>query len=284
MTKKKQILVVEDNAEVAALLRASFLAEGYRVMTTEMGEEAVRMVGQVTPDIIVLDVNLPDIDGYEVCRRLRQFKPAHDVPVIFLADKHESEIQLGDLGLGAVDSINKPYDVLDLALKVRRWLRRRHLLSSKNPATGLPEWPVVDEHLIEMLQQPTWGLVVAGIQGIDIFQEEYGSNAAENASVAISLIIMNALKDSEVDNTFVGHITAADFIIITTPLLAEELAKNCLLRLESSLPYYYPDFDHVSFGPGLLDDRLKARVSSLSSTDNKITALEELKIALSALY
>ena len=123
MTQKKQILVVEDNVELAEMLQAYFLGEGYQVRIAGRGADAFTMVEQFLPDIITLDINLPDIDGYELCRRLRQIRPARHIPVIFLTEKRERADKLEGLELGAVDYITKPFDVLELGLRVRNWLR-----------------------------------------------------------------------------------------------------------------------------------------------------------------
>ncbi|PVE32348.1 hypothetical protein DC030_15185, partial [Enterococcus faecalis] len=101
-----------------------FKVQGYQVFHASRGEDAVRMITEAAPDIAVLDIRLPDIDGYEVCRRLRQNRRMHDLPVIFLTEKREREDKLIGLELGAVDYITKPFDIQELRLRVRNALRR----------------------------------------------------------------------------------------------------------------------------------------------------------------
>ena len=284
MTQKKQILVVEDNVELAEMLQAYFLGEGYQVRVAGRGADAFTMVEQFLPDIITLDINLPDIDGYELCRRLRQIRPARHIPVIFLTEKRERADKLEGLELGAVDYITKPFDVLELGLRVRNWLRRSQLRTLENPATGLPEWPIVDERLTEMHKQPDWGIVIAGVGGLNKFRDRYGFVAADDVVRAISLIINNAMVAAGVEDAFIGHVGPADFAIITSPMQIAELAKNCLIRLETSIPYYYPDYDHENLASKLTNDRLTARVASLSSADSEFTTIEELRSAASTYY
>ena len=88
----------------------------------------------MVPDIIMLGINLPDIDGYEVCRRIREIRLARHVPVIFLTKKGEREDKLTGLELDVVDYLTIPFEILELALRVRNWLRRGRLQSLESPA------------------------------------------------------------------------------------------------------------------------------------------------------
>ena len=84
MAEMQRILVVEDNIEISEMLDEYFEAQGYEVITTAWGEEALSLTAKALPDLVVLDIHLPDIDGYEVCRRLRGHRRTEHVPIIFL--------------------------------------------------------------------------------------------------------------------------------------------------------------------------------------------------------
>jgi len=118
------ILIVEDDATLLRGLKDNFEDEGYRVRTARDGQEALAAVENTPPDLIVLDIMLPKVNGYEVCRRIRR-KNA-DVPIIMLTAKgQESDIVLG-LNLGADDYVTKPFSIAELLARVRAFLRRRH--------------------------------------------------------------------------------------------------------------------------------------------------------------
>jgi hypothetical protein len=97
----------------------------------------------------------------------------------------------------------------------------------------------------------------------------------------INLPDINAMIATGAEDAFVGHVGSADFAIITLPVKVDELAKNCLIRLETSIPYYYPDYDHENLASKLTNERLTARVASLSSADGEIATVEELRSAVS---
>jgi PleD family two-component response regulator len=238
VSEPKKILIVEDDLDLAEMLSAYFKVQGYNVVNASWGEDGVRLVEEDVPDIAVLDIRLPDIDGYEVCRQIRKIRKAQNLPVIFLTEKREREDKLSGLELGAVDYITKPFDIQELRLRVRNALRRSRMNSMVNPVTGLPEGQIVQEHLKTMLDQQDWGIILAGIHGLSKFRDRYGFVAADDVARAVSLMITNAMQDSGAANDFVGHLDSVDFVIITTPDRYKKVAENCLIRLQPSIQYF----------------------------------------------
>jgi len=125
----KRILVVDDDAKTVELVKLYLKRDGYRVLTADDGIEALRLARESHPDLIVLDLMLPGIDGLEVCRVLRQ---ESDVPIIMLTAKTTDRDKLIGLGLGADDYVTKPFSPRELAARVRVVLRRL-------PGERLPE-------------------------------------------------------------------------------------------------------------------------------------------------
>jgi PleD family two-component response regulator len=280
VSDEKKILIVEDDLDLSEMLSAYFRVQGFQVVTASWGEDAVRMAAEDVPDIIVLDIRLPDIDGYEVCRRLRQNRLTQHVPVIFLTEKRERDDKLSGLELGAVDYITKPFDIQELRLRVRNVMRRFKLHTLVNPITSLPEGQVVQERLEQMLGQPEWGLVFAGIHGLNKFRDRYGFVAADDVTRAVSLMLINAVQDSGADEDFVGHIDSADFVIITSPDRCRRLTENCLLRLQPSIQYFYPAIDRTRLDELPESERLTVQVTTLSSRDGNFGSVADLRAAL----
>ena len=148
MTDRPRMMVVEDDRDTAEMLAAYFEAQGYAVTPVAWGADAVRQAQEgAAPDLILLDIRLPDMDGFEVCKRLRSHRRTQYVPIIFLTEKRERGDRLSGLELGAVDYITKPFDVQDLRLRVRNILRRSKYQTLVHPVTGLPNQELVDERL-----------------------------------------------------------------------------------------------------------------------------------------
>ena len=120
----KTILVIEDEPDILELIQFNLESEGFKVVTSRTGEEGYRLAGELSPDLIVLDLMLPDISGIEVCRLLRQEAKTRNLPIIMAtARDSEADVIVG-LELGADDYITKPFSVRELSARVRAVLRR----------------------------------------------------------------------------------------------------------------------------------------------------------------
>jgi two-component system alkaline phosphatase synthesis response regulator PhoP len=117
----KKVLVVDDDAKTVELVKLYLDRDGYQVLTAYDGVEALRLAREGYPDLIVLDLMLPDIDGLEICRTLRR---ESDVPIIMLTARTTDRDKLAGLDLGADDYVTKPFSPKELAARVRAVLRR----------------------------------------------------------------------------------------------------------------------------------------------------------------
>jgi DNA-binding response OmpR family regulator len=272
---KSKILVVEDDLDVAEMLNAYFRVQGYEVFTVNWGEDGVRACQTINPDLVVLDIRLPDIDGYEVARRLRTDRRTQDVPIIFLTEKRDRADRLHGLELGADDYITKPFDVQELRLRVRNALRRATQGSLNNPVSGLPDGALVDEKLNEVLLQGKSSIFLVSIVNLDVFRDAYGFVASDDVLRAISLMIHNAMREVGDSNDFVGHLTPTDFVLVVYPGKLAALQERVRTRLEQSLDYFYPIKDREQVSKR--KDRLIIKLVEVPVDSGKFNEVEALK-------
>jgi DNA-binding response OmpR family regulator len=121
MQKKANILAVDDEPHVLRLVKANLESSGYRVLTAEDGEEAINTVEREMPDLVLLDIMLPKMDGYAVCSRIREFS---SVPIIMLTARSAQVDLVHGFEVGADDYLTKPFDVTELLMRVQAVLRR----------------------------------------------------------------------------------------------------------------------------------------------------------------
>jgi len=240
MAEQACILVVEDELDTAEMLAAYFGSQGYQVLQAAWGEDALKKIAQTLPDLILLDIRLPDMDGYEVCRQLRQQRRTQDTPIIFLTEKRERIDKLQGLDLGAVDYITKPFDITELRLRVRNALRRAGFETLTDPVTTLPAEPLVRERLSAALSKHDWALVGVEVDGLKAFGEAYGFVARDDALRAVALILDNVAQESGGEEAFVGQVGQADFVIVTNLEHARDLRDKLATRLTQSVGYFYP--------------------------------------------
>ncbi len=272
--EKPVILVVEDDVDVAEMLSAYFRAQDYEVITVHWGEEAVHTCGDERPDLVILDIRLPDIDGYEVAKQIRAQQRTKDIPIIFLTEKRERIDRLQGLEVGADDYITKPFDIQELRLRVRNALRRTTQSTLTNPVTGLAEGALVDERLLECLERRDWAILVVMVDNLSYFRESYGFVASDDVQRAVSLMIHNAMRGVGGSNDFVGQLGQTEFILVTVPQNLAPLVDRIRTRLEQSLDYFYPLKDREK---SLTGTRLSVRLAQLTGEECSFENLDALK-------
>jgi len=172
--EKNTLLVVEDDLDVADMLNAFFRNQGYEVLTVNWGEDGVRAAQTNLPQLVILDIRLPDIDGFEVARRLRENRRTRDIPIIFLTEKRERSDRLRGLELRADDYITKPFDIQELRLRVQNAIHRARRVSLTDPVTQLPQSDLVDEQMEAAIKNGEQALLLVSILNLDSFREKYG--------------------------------------------------------------------------------------------------------------
>ncbi len=274
--QKYYIFIVEDDADLSEMLAAYFRTQGYRVEQAFRGGEAVQMITSNVPDLVLLDIRLPDIDGYEVCRRIRKIRRLQNLPVVFLTEKRDREDKLSGLELGAVDYITKPFDMQELLLRVRNVLRRTQTPTALNPITHLPTGRIVRERLAHALEAPDWGIVLIHLARLIEFREKYSFVAADDVARAVALIIKNSTTDMGCESCFVGHVNNSDYVVVTTAVYHKKLAQYCESRLQPAIPYFYPatERQHIHDLPD--SQRLAIQVVTLSAHDRQVSDVVEL--------
>jgi DNA-binding response OmpR family regulator len=276
---KSKILVVEDDLDVAEMLNAYFRVQGYEVYTVNWGEDGVRSGQTVHPDLVILDIRLPDIDGYEVAKRLRSDRRTQDIPIIFLTEKRERSDRLQGLELGADDYITKPFDVQELRLRVRNALQRVSQGSLTNPVSGLPEGALVDEYLNKCIQQGNVALLLVSLENLDAFRESYGFVASDDVLRAFSLMIVNTRRELSNGDNFLGHIGPTDFVLTVAPANLSGLHERLHSRLDQSLDYFYPIKDRDQAAKHKA--RLAIRMSEMTLTAGEhFKSAEQIKVEL----
>lgn len=241
--EKATLLIVEDDVDVAEMLSAYFQAQGYEVHAVHWGEDGLRAAQSTLPDLIILDIRLPDMDGFEVARQLRAHRKTREIPLLFLTERRERSDRLRGLQLSAEDYITKPFDIQELRLRVRNTLRRARQGSLTNPVTGLPEGALVDEYLQNWLDDPTAALFVVSILHLDRFREAYGFVASDDLLRALGLMLHDLVKESTRADFFIGHLSQSEFVVIARLESRADFVKRAQKRLEQSFDYFYRDQD-----------------------------------------
>jgi diguanylate cyclase (GGDEF)-like protein len=236
---KGRLLIVEDDFDISNMLRIYFDSQGYEATVASQGEEALEICRRKLPNLVILDIMLPDINGYEVCRRLRGSLRTSHIPIIFLTQKDERSDQIAGLELGADDYITKPFDLQLLLLRVQNSLHRSSWLSLTSPVTGLPSSKLIEEQLRLIMRSKDWAVLYVGINEIDHFNDAYGFVAGDDVLRFTAMILTEVVDELGSGSDFIGHIGGDDFLLISTPANAPEIRTRLVGRFNEEVVTFY---------------------------------------------
>lgn len=265
-----RILIVEDDLELAEMLKLYFGSRGYQVDTIAFGEDAVAQASTAVPDVVILDIFLPDIDGYEVCRRLRSQQRTSQIPILFLTGKRGRDAKIAGLELGAVDYITKPFDLPELALRVENALRRAGFRPLDHPVSGLPGERLLQEHLATLRAQSGWCLTRLELEGLSEVADAYGFVVRDDILRAIALALKEMAAEWTHPAGFVAHVEQFIFymIMITGEDCSATLNTRLAEKLRRTIAPFYPhkDLEAARAGHGRVPP-LRIYAGSLSAGD-----------------
>jgi PleD family two-component response regulator len=240
---KSRLLVVEDDNDISNMLKIYFNSLGYDVDVAPRGSEALDKTHTVLPHLIVLDIMLPDIDGYEVCRRLRQSTRTSHIPVIFLTQKDERSDKLQGLELGADDYITKPFDIEELKLRVQGAIRRSEREALTDPRSGLPAGRLIEEQLRSTIRKSGWAYMDTRINYFDQFKDVYGFVAADDVLRFAAMLMSEVVDELGSPSDFIGHAGGDNFVIISGEDAAEKIRARLKSRFAEEVQTHYNFMD-----------------------------------------
>jgi PleD family two-component response regulator len=240
---KARLLIVEDDHDISNMLKIYFTGLGYEVDAAIRGGEALEKTRHVLPHLIVLDIMLPDIDGYEVCRTLRTNTRTSHIPVIFLTQKDERSDRLQGLELGADDYITKPFDIEELKLRVQGAIRRSERESLTDPRSGLPAGRLIEEQLRRIIRETGWAYMDLRINNFEPFKDVYGFVASDDVLRFASMVIGEVLDELGNSGDFVGHAGGDNFIIITREENSDNIRQRLKVRFAEEVQTHYNFMD-----------------------------------------
>ena len=240
---KHRLLIVEDDFDISNMLHIYFSGQGYEVDVAPRGSVALEKTRQNLPHLIVLDIMLPDIDGYEVCRKLRTSTRTSHIPVIFLTQKDERSDRLQGLELGADDYITKPFDIEELKLRVQNAIARAERESLTDPRSGLPSGRLIEDHLRRIIRHDDWALMDVRINHYQPFREEYGFVAADDVLRFAAMLLNEIVDEKGTPDDFIGHAGGDNFIVITAKDNISEIRDIVKTRLGEEILTHYNFMD-----------------------------------------
>jgi CheY-like chemotaxis protein len=278
MAEKPLLLIVEDDPGTASLLETYFQSQNYRTACVRHGEEAEPLALNTPPDLVLLDIRLPGIDGFEVARRLRANRRTASVPILMLTDLRDRSDRLKGLEVGVDDYIGKPFDLQEIGLRVRNAVDRARRKRTSNPVTSLPEGKPVEEGLQRILLQPDWSIVTIQLRGMDGFRAVRGFPVADELLQAVGKALRNSAAAQLKVGALVGHLAFDEFVILSDMPSLLEFAKGISPKLEQTAGSFSPVM--AKRDSGQTPPAVTFHFRFISSTDGTFPSLDSLQNAL----
>ena len=227
-TDRGTILVVDDDADIRRFVEMNLRLEGYRVVSAADGAMALAMVATEVPDLVLLDVMMPGVDGIEVTRRLRSDSRTSTMPIIMLTAKSITADRVLGLTAGADDYIIKPFDTLELVARVRSTLRRNAEARAVSPLTSLPGNVRIEEEIASRVaNREPFAVAYLDLDNFKAFNDAHGFLRGDQVILLLAMALRRAVVGVE-PPPFVGHVGGDDFVLVCRPDVVERLCENAV--------------------------------------------------------
>lgn len=239
---KTRILIVDDEPDILKILGNRLEHAGYDVAKASDGREALEKIEGVNPDLIILDVMMPHLDGFGVCRKLRENAATCLIPVIFLTAKGQTVDKIAGIKSGADEYVTKPFDFDELEARIEELLRRKQQILSANPLTGLPGNISIAEEIHKRIKSnEKFAVCYLDINNFKSYNDRYGYLKGDSVLFQTSRLIMDAVRDSGVRNAFIGHIGGDDFILIVPSGYEDSVCYGIIKSFDAFSPLQYDE-------------------------------------------
>ncbi|MGZ5291729.1 MAG: GGDEF domain-containing response regulator [Actinomycetota bacterium] len=249
------VLVVDDDPDIARFVEVNLRSAGYDVSVASDGEEALEKAATLRPDLVLLDVMMPRIDGFEVAQRLRRNPQTSNTSIIMLTAKALSTDKVLGLTAGADDYIIKPFDPIELLARVKGTLRRAKEMRNLSPLTGLPGNIRIQEEIERMVREDRpFAVLYADLDNFKAYNDQKGFVRGDRLIQATARIIQDAVVEFSGSEGFVGHVGGDDFVAVVPPEIAEDVAKRIVERFDGEISNFY-DREDLDRGYVEVEDR-----------------------------
>jgi DNA-binding response OmpR family regulator len=238
---KEKILVVEDAPDISSLLKIYFTSQGYDVLIAARGRDALEICRKTPPNLAILDVNLPDMEGWEIGKALRASARTRHIPIIFATARGEKHDRLK--GLGEVQAqyyLVKPFDIEEVHTIVKTQLEDARRKNQSHPVTNLPTAELLNEQLRLLLTSDGWAMATVHINGFETFTQVYGAVVGEDVLKFTALVLSEVVNELGSPEDFVGQmVVGPDFVITSTPERVRAMSERLIERFDTDIGLHY---------------------------------------------
>lgn len=241
---RPRVLLADDQTELLMLVKETVENAGFEVFTASDGQEAVRTVYEVNPDIIIMDYNMPVKDGLTAASELKDNPLFAHIPIVIVTAYGEKQAKLKGLSMGIDDYLIKPVDTDELVARIKMVLKRNKQVLDTNPLSRLPGNPSIQARIERALsEKKKFAVLYIDLNNFKAYNDVYGFEAGDRVIKATANLLVKIAMPNENSGDFIGHIGGDDFIIVTSFERAEELSVKITRSFDEISPSFYKKED-----------------------------------------
>lgn len=234
---KLSVLVVEDDPMIALMISKILDLNGYSAEVVHSGEDALKNLEKGLPDLIMLDLNLPRMDGYDVCRALKKDARFEKIPILMITGNPDKQEQLKGLEVGADDFVLKPFNYEELLTRVLSTIKRAKKDIDAHPLTGLPGTSSLERAVLSAIEQKRpFAALKVDLKNFKAYNDRYGFQRGDEVIRSTARIIHSAMH---AERDFLGHLGSDDFFVLTDPAQVEDLCEKIVKHFEQARQGFY---------------------------------------------
>ncbi len=246
VTRMFKVLIIDDDEAIRAVCREVLEKQGYAVSEAETGRAGLDMLSKAPVDVVLLDVMLPDFDGFQVTEKIRSDRNMADVPIIFISARGQTSDKVKALKLGGDDYMVKPFDALELGARVDSVIQRKERELDSSPTTKLPGSVALQREISKRFGAgKAFALCYLDLDNLKAFNDYYGYAKADGVISQTGDLIRKAVGKFGAPDDFVGHIAGDDFVLITEPERLDAIGNEIIETFDRLIPLYYHPEDQA---------------------------------------
>ncbi|MFN8015157.1 MAG: response regulator [Acidimicrobiia bacterium] len=237
------IIIADDNEEFIKEFEKNFSLNGYEIITASNGQEAFDLCVEKQPDLVILDIVMPVLDGLQTCKKIRENPSTSAVSVILLASESVASEKIRGLELGADDYMSKPIVWDEFIARVNSLIRRAEQLRDLSAITNLPGNYRVSNELAHLVAENNkkYALLNIEIEYFKSINDRYGSGRGDKVIKFMGKMLSGIMSEVKTEPSLLGHIGGSRFVIITSPEKAESLCNLIIEQFDGGIKEFYDE-------------------------------------------
>ncbi|MFA6217520.1 MAG: response regulator [Candidatus Omnitrophota bacterium] len=239
-----KILIVDDDPDIRDVLKLTLSEENYDVSEAANGEEALKAIHTKSPDLVLLDYQMPILDGREVCRLIKKDLLLRHLPIIMVTGRGDITDKLDGIDAGADDYIVKPFEPKELLAHIRMILRRTSIDLEANPLTRLPgNVSILNEFSLKLANKAQFAVCYIDLNKFKAYNDIYGFEHGDEVIRETARILIRAVQTVGNPDDFIGHIGGDDYIVVTSIPTSDAICKKIIDDFDKTVPSFYNESD-----------------------------------------